>query len=199
MGMSEPGTRKAAAVAIPLIALVILALFGVSVLISSGLGLRISLGLPVLARAIGGVFVVAGLALMGWVFLHRGPSSVIVSTYITFTKILRRVPVADRAGRTEPLVVSGPQKYVRSPLYLGVVVMVFGWALFSSNTFVFVATVILLLWFGAVLIPFEERELKALFGEAWEAYVDETPMLIPFTKRKRWRARNRPPAGAHSA
>jgi len=182
--MPTPSMRKAAAIGFPLIAMLVIALFGLSYLISAALGLPFSLGLPTAVRVIGGVIVVAGLALMGWVFIHRKPGSVIVSTYITFTKLLGRLPVADKAGRTEPLVVSGPQKYVRSPLYLGVVVMVLGWAAFSSNTFVFVATVALLLWFGLILIPFEERELEVLFGEEWERYVRETPMLIPFTKRK---------------
>jgi protein-S-isoprenylcysteine O-methyltransferase Ste14 len=182
--MSEPTARKAASIAFPIIVLVVLTLFGASYVLSSALGLPSSLGLPVAARAVGGVVVVAGLTLMGWVFSYRRPSNVIVSTYITFAKIFRKVPLAERAGRTEPLVISGPQKYVRSPLYLGVIVMVLGWAILSSSTFVFVATVVLLLWFGLVLIPFEERELKALFGEQWVKYVDETPMLIPLGKRK---------------
>jgi protein-S-isoprenylcysteine O-methyltransferase Ste14 len=117
--------------------------------------------------------------------MHRGPANVIVSTYVTLSKLFRRVPVAEKTGRTEPLVVDGPQKYVRSPLYLGVVVMVLGWALVTAFPFVFVATMILLLWFGLVLIPLEERELQALFGEQWRRYSEETPMLIPFTRRKR--------------
>ena len=181
-----PGTsvRIAAAVAGPIIVAVVSVLFGVSFLLSTLLGLPFSLGLPTVVRIIGGVTVLAGMAMMVWVFRCRGPAAVVVSTYYTFTKLFRRIPVAEKAGRTEPLVVSGPQKYVRSPLYFGVVVMVLGWALLTAYTFVFVATVVLLLWFGLLLIPFEERELKALFGEEWKKYSDETPMLIPFTKRK---------------
>ena len=127
----------------------------------------------------------AGIALMGWVFSHRRPGSVIVSTYITFTKIFWRAELAEKAGRNEPLIVDGPQRYVRSPLYLGVIVMVLGWAILSNGTFVLVATFVLLIWFGLVLIPFEERELRALFGKQWENYTEVTPMLVPFTKRKK--------------
>ena len=127
----------------------------------------------------------AGLGLMGWVFGHRRPEKVIVSTYITFAKIFGRAKLAERAGRTEPLIISGPQKYVRSPLYLGILVMILGWAMVSNGTFVLVATLALLSWFGLVLIPFEERELKALFEKQWEEYAEETPMLVPFTKRKK--------------
>ncbi len=181
-----PGTsvRRAAAVGGPLIAAIVSVLFGASFLLSTLIGLPFSLGLPVAVRVVGGVIVLAGMGVMVWVFRYRGPADVMVSTYYTFAKLFRSIPVAEKAGRTEPLVVSGPQKYVRSPLYLGVVVMVLGWALLTAYTFVFVATVVLLLWFGVVLIPFEERELQALFGEEWKKYSDETPMLTPFTKRK---------------
>jgi protein-S-isoprenylcysteine O-methyltransferase Ste14 len=183
--MSEPSVERAAAVTIPLIAVVISILFGVSYLISTLLGLPFSISLPLAVRAVGGVMIVAGLLLMGWVFRRRSPAKVIVSTYITFTKLFGRAPVSERTGRTEPLVVDGPQKYVRSPLYFGILVMVLGWGLLTGNSFVFVATVVLLLWFGLFLIPFEERELKALFGEEWTNYSKQTPMLIPFTKRRK--------------
>jgi protein-S-isoprenylcysteine O-methyltransferase Ste14 len=183
--MAEPSARKAAAVAFPFIAVVILFLFGISLLITIVLGLPRSLGLPIPVRIFGGVILLAGLGVMGWLFRYRGPSNVIVSTYVTFTKIFRRTPIAERSERTEPLVVGGPQKYVRHPLYSGVVVMVLGWAVLTSLTFVLVATLAVLLWFRFLLIPFEERELNALFGEAYRKYSDETPTMVPFTKRKK--------------
>jgi protein-S-isoprenylcysteine O-methyltransferase Ste14 len=181
----EVGVRRAAAITIPVIAVVISILFAISYLLSTFLGLPFSLDLPVVARLAGGVIVLVGLAIMGWVFRHRSPANVIVSTYITLTKLFRRVPVPEKAGRTEPLIIDGPQRYTRNPLYFGVVVMVLGWALLGTYTFVFIATLVLLLWFSLVLIPFEERELRTLFGEQWLKYSEETPMLVPFTKRRR--------------
>ena len=59
------------------------------------------------------------------------------------------------------------------------------WALMGEDAFVLIGAVVLLLFFRLVLIPFEERELRALFGEQYRKYSDEVPMLIPFTKRKR--------------
>jgi protein-S-isoprenylcysteine O-methyltransferase Ste14 len=32
------------------------------------------------------------------------------------------------------------------------------------------------------MIPFEEKELLALFGDQYARYVDGVPMLFPFTK-----------------
>ena len=133
------------------------------------------------------MILVAGLSIMAWVFEHRNPRNVIVSTYVTFTKIFGRTPLGERAGRTEPLVISGPQKYVRNPLYFGVIVMVFGWAVLTGYSYIFIATVVVLIWFGVVVIPFEEKELHALFGREWENYSQATPMLFPLTKRVRKR------------
>jgi len=185
--MADEKTRTARAVAIggPMIIALVFALFGVSYLLSSILGFPFSLGLPLTAKIAGGAIILTGLAVIAWTFANRSPANVIVSTYITFTKALRRIPAAEMAGRTERLVVSGPQKYTRNPLYFGVVVMVFGWALLTEYSFVFVATLAFLVWFAIILIPFEERELQALFGEEWRRYSEETPMLIPFTKRRK--------------
>lgn len=181
----ESRLGRAVVVAASFILILVLVLFAISYLVSALLGLPSSLNLPPVVRIIGGVTVVAGLATMGWVFSYRSPVVMITSTYVTFLKLFRRVPVADRSGRTEPLVVAGPQKYVRNPLYFGVVVMVFGWALVGGYTFVFVATLMILLWFRFVIIPFEEKELLVLFGERYAKYASEVPMLVPFTRRKR--------------
>ena len=183
--MRETRVEGTAMLAIPIVALVILTLFAVSYLLSSLAGLPFSLNFPVALRLVGVVIVLAGLSVMGWVFSHRNPVNVMVSTYVTLTKLLRRTPISERAERTEPLVIDGPQKYMRNPLYFGVIIMMFGWSLVSARPFVLIATIILVLWFRLVLIPFEERELKALFSEQWEKYSDETPMLVPFTKRGR--------------
>ena len=183
--MAEPRLGRAVVIATSFILLLVLVLFAISYLVSALFGLPLSLSLPPVVRIIGGVTVMAGLAMMGWVFSYRSPVMMITSTYVTFLKLFRRVPVADRSGRTEPLVVAGPQKYVRNPLYFGVVVMVFGWALVGGYTFVFVATLMILLWFRFVIIPFEEKELLALFGERYAKYASEVPMLVPLARRKR--------------
>jgi protein-S-isoprenylcysteine O-methyltransferase Ste14 len=183
--MASHSVGRALAVAGPVILLLLGALFAVSYLITAVIGLPPSLAPPLGVRILGGVVVVLGLAAAGWVFVYRSPASMVVSTYITFRKLFMGAPVSEPLGRTEPLVVAGPQKYVRHPLYAGVTAMTFGWALFGGTTFVLVGAVGLLLWFWLILIPFEEKELRALFGEQYDRYIRDVPMLIPFTKRKR--------------
>ncbi len=176
---------RAAAIAGPTILLIVFALFAISYLITTLAGLPVSLGLPLWVNVFGGAMVVAGLGLAGWVFRYRSPATMITSTYITFTKLFRKIPIAEASSRTEPLVVSGPHKYVRNPLYFGVIVVVFGWALLGGYTFVLVASIVILLWFRFVMIPFEERELRIIFGEQYAKYAAEVPMLFPLTRRRR--------------
>lgn len=178
------GAGRAAAVAAPIILMIVVSLFGLAYLVSALLGLPISFNPPLVVRVFGGVAVVAGLGVAGWTFVYRSPADMVVSTYITFTKLFKRTPISELSGRTEPLVIKGAQAYVRNPLYFGVVMMTFGWALVGGYTSVLVAGVFVLVWFW-FLIPFEERELRALFGDQYKRYAEEVPMLFPFTKRRR--------------
>ena len=181
----RPSVGKAAAVGFPVIVAVTASLFALSYCLTYLLGAPQKLDFPLAAQAAGGALVLAGLTLTAWTFWNRNPANVILSTYLTLTKLFRRSAISDGAGRMEPLVVTGPQKYTRNPLYFGVVVMVFGWALVGSYTFVLVAAAVLLVFYSLLLIPFEEKELLALFGGQWERYSRETPMLLPFSKRRR--------------
>jgi protein-S-isoprenylcysteine O-methyltransferase Ste14 len=176
---------KAALVGIPTISLVVVALFSAGYLLSLLLGLPLSLGFPLWVRATGGALILAGLSVMGWVIRRRGVAEVLVSTYVTFTKMAKGAPMEAPSGRVEPLVVSGPYRHVRHPLYFGVVVMALGWGLLTAYPFVLVATVVILAWFSFVIAPFEEKELRALFGDQYRTYAEEVPRMIPFTKRRR--------------
>ncbi len=183
--MTEVGLGRAAAVAGLTIIILLTSLFAISYIVSTLLGFPVSLNFPLVVRVAGGLLAVTGLAVAGWTFRYRRPSDMIMSSYVTFTKLFWRKPIADQLGRAEPLVVVGLQRYVRNPLYFGVIVMTFGWALVGGYTFVLVAAVALLLWFRAILIPFEERELLALFGEQYVRYRNEVPMLVPFSRRRK--------------
>ena len=107
------------------------------------------------------------------------------STHVTFRKMFGITQVAESSRRTERLVVEGPQKYTRNPLYFAVLLVVLGWGLAAASTEVLVWSAVLLAWFSLILIPFEENELQTLFGEQYARYAESVPMLVPLTKRKR--------------
>ena len=104
------------------------------------------------------------------------------STYVTIMKAIKRINVKEHLGRTEPLTILGPYKYVRNPLYFGVFLLLVGWWLLLDYIFLFFAALFLFLWFRFILIPFEEKELMAIFGDQYEKYMKQVPTIIPFTK-----------------
>jgi protein-S-isoprenylcysteine O-methyltransferase Ste14 len=68
-------------------------------------------------------------------------------------------------------------------MYFAVVVMVLGWWLVLDYTFVLILAVLLALWFNLVVIRFEEQELRAIFGQQYEAYAKSVPRFIPSFRR----------------
>jgi protein-S-isoprenylcysteine O-methyltransferase Ste14 len=77
------------------------------------------------------------------------------------------------------LVVRGPYRYVRNPMYIAVALMILGmtrWLLAPG----------LLLYFAAVIVAFhlfvvlyEEPKLRRLFGAAYEGYLRKVPRWLP--------------------
>ena len=156
------------------------------------LGVPSSFGFVFPIRLAGVLVLASGFGLLGWLFKSRKPVHILTSTYMTLVKAIGRVPLGDSEGRTESLVVRGPYKHVRHPLYLGVVSLIVGWWLLLDYAFLLLSAIFMFLWFNFVVAPFEERELRAMFGEEYEQYTNEVPRMIPFTKRKRSRKAKRP-------
>ena len=157
--------------------------YGVWLLLAS-MGYTLTFDLPMLVRLLGAVPILFGLFVAGSTTRYRKPREILDSTAVTFLKLLRREPLEDR-GRTEPFRPVGPYRYVRNPMYFGVVAMAFGFCVLLSSATILLWDVALGLWFTVVLIPFEERELDALFGEGYRAYKKQVPMLFPTGRRFR--------------
>jgi hypothetical protein len=68
-------------------------------------------GFPLLVRLIGVVLLLSGFILLGWLFRYRRPMDILVSAYVTFSKVRReRMRLEERSSRTEPLLVKGPYR-----------------------------------------------------------------------------------------
>ncbi len=178
------GKMRASILALFIILALISIFFLIASLISKILNLPSSLNLPAALRVVGAVLMGVGIALILWLLKYRRPVTMLVSTYFTFRKLFTRTPIEEISGRAEPLIISGPQKYVRHPLYLGAIIVFLGWGLLTGTTSNLTATLFILLWFRLVQIPFEEKEMRALFKDQYVKYMHDTPMLIPFTKQK---------------
>lgn len=167
---------------LPITALV-LALYMAGMGVGLLLGLPADLGLPVPIRALGVLPIGYGLGMLAWVIRFRGVDPVVESTWATFRKLFRRLPLETMGGRTEPLVVAGPYRFVRHPLYSGVDGLTFGIAVLVDHPWAYLGALALGLWFLLILAPFEERELRVLFGPAYGEYMRRTRRFLPIRRR----------------
>ncbi|MEE2692659.1 MAG: isoprenylcysteine carboxylmethyltransferase family protein [Pseudomonadota bacterium] len=80
---------------------------------------------------------------------------------------------------TRRLVVSGLYRHVRNPMYVCVLALILGQALFfGSATLIAYATVVWLA-FHIFVVFFEERRLAREFGDAYAVYRRHVPRWIP--------------------
>lgn len=181
--MSKPQTR--AFILVPVIVVTLLATFFIlSYLVTIVVRIPFSFGFPLPIRVLGLLVLAAGALFYAWLFRYRPPRQILVSTYVTFSKLGTRTPLEALSGRTEPLIIEGPYRFVRHPIYFDVVLLIFGWWLLLDYSSLLVAAVMLFAWFHFVVAPFEEKELRAIFREQYEQYAKQVPRLIPFTKRR---------------
>lgn len=116
---------------------------------------------PVLA-AIGAAVFACGLGLAVWARIHLGRNWGMPMT-----------------RRVEPeLVTSGPYRFVRHPIYSGLLLGLIGTALATDLLGLIVAVVLTAYFYYSASV--EERDLIATFPKAYPAYRTATKMLIPF-------------------
>jgi len=73
-------------------------------------------------------------------------------------------------GQETTLVTSGPFRYSRNPIYLGMLLWVLGLAMLLGSLVVFAFPVLLFVLANFVIIPMEERRLMETIGEPYAAY-----------------------------
>ncbi len=181
LGASVP--RRTSYLAVPVIAGLVSLLYVAAYVVLALLGVPADLSLPWPVRLIGLPLLAYGVAMAAWVVRFRGPGAILESTWATLVKLIGRAPLGAAAGRTEPLVVAGPYRLVRHPLYSGVDGLTWGLAFLAAHPWAFLGALALALWFLLVLAPFEEKELCALFGPAYSEYMRRMRRFLPLPRR----------------
>jgi protein-S-isoprenylcysteine O-methyltransferase Ste14 len=69
------------------------------------------------------------------------------------------------------LIVRGPYRITRNPMYLGLTIAALGMAILVGSWPMLAAPVAVFLTANFVHIPFEEAKMRRQFGEAYDAYV----------------------------
>jgi len=85
---------------------------------------------------------------------------------------------AERNGVPQRLVVEGPYRYVRNPLYDGDLCLIIGAALLSRSWALVLVAALYLAQF-ALQLPLEERELGERFGVPYHRYCELVPRFFP--------------------
>ncbi|WP_350557643.1 isoprenylcysteine carboxylmethyltransferase family protein [Psychrobacter sp. CAL346-MNA-CIBAN-0220] len=75
------------------------------------------------------------------------------------------------------LVTSGIYQYSRNPMYLGLVLILLGWALYLSHVLAFVLLPVFIIYMSRFQIQAEEKIMMQKFGDKYQAYL---------TKVRRW-------------
>lgn len=90
------------------------------------------------------------------------------------------------APRTRRLVIVGPYSYTRNPMLFGLLVLLVGWGIILGSVS---ATLFSPLILVALLLLhfkfFEEPGLWRRFGEDYEGYRHQVPLILPFKRRVR--------------
>ncbi len=86
-----------------------------------------------------------------------------------------RAQAPERDLPAEPLVTSGLNGVVRHPLYLGLLLLVWG----DVHAPLTLATASFATLYVLIGIQFEEKKLRRLYGPTYDAYRTAVPMLIP--------------------
>jgi protein-S-isoprenylcysteine O-methyltransferase Ste14 len=79
---------------------------------------------------------------------------------------------------TGALLVGGPYRYVRNPLYLGNLLMAIGFGLLATP-YGFAIIIVGHAIFITMLVKHEAKGLRATFGPAYDAYVRVVPAIVP--------------------
>jgi len=110
----------------------------------------------------------------GWIIVASGIGSMIFAV-LALTKNKTTIFPGEKPSA---LVTSGPFSFSRNPIYLLDVVVAMGAAVILGSLSAFVAPLICFLVLNFLVIPYEEKKLKTLFGSAYKAYLNSVRRWI---------------------
>jgi hypothetical protein len=90
-----------------------------------------------------------------------------------------RIYAAGFIFKNKQLASNGPYALVRHPLYLGNILILFGFALAAANLYVWLGVIIFfLIWYPAA-ISYEDGKLERIFEDEWREWSKNIHAIIP--------------------
>jgi len=119
-----------------------------TLVLCKGLDMLLPNPVDIYAPTLGAVIALPGLALVFWAWLHF------------FLNKTTPIPT----GEPSTLVASGPYRFTRNPMYLGLVIILASVAFFTGSLFYFLSPVGFFMVVNRLFIPYEEARLERIFG-----------------------------------
>jgi len=82
------------------------------------------------------------------------------------------------------LVVRGLYRYVRNPMYVGILSILLGEALLFASQRLFEYAAVAFIFFFLLVVLYEEPVLRNKFGESYRQYCKKVPRWIPWRIEK---------------
>lgn len=82
------------------------------------------------------------------------------------------------------LVIRGPYRYVRNPMYVGVLTVILGWTVLYKNPRLFLYMSFVALIFHLFIVLYEEPHLRSVFGNEYENYCTRVGRWLPRNIRR---------------
>jgi protein-S-isoprenylcysteine O-methyltransferase Ste14 len=95
-----------------------------------------------------------------------------------------RLWASGHVKKNKMLATDGPYAFVRHPLYVGNILVLFGFCVASMLWWSYVLMVFLLWFYYPPAIAYEDKKLQGIFGEQWENWSRDIHALIPTFKSK---------------
>jgi len=92
---------------------------------------------------------------------------------------LIRMWASGHVKKNKELATDGPYTYVRHPLYVGNILILFGYSVASNMWWSFVLMAFLLWFYYPPAISYEDNKLKKIFAEQWVEWSQNIHALIP--------------------
>ncbi len=117
------------------------------------------------------------------VLLIAGGAAVMLESVVRFVRRGRGtlVPTAP----TQDLVISGLYRFVRNPMYVGVLAVVAGEALLFASPWLLSWAVLLAIVFHLFVVAYEEPTLRRAYGHDYDQFCAQVPRWLPSLRRTR--------------
>jgi protein-S-isoprenylcysteine O-methyltransferase Ste14 len=116
------------------------------------------------------------LAVIGLLIMVAG-AAVLVNAFVRFAWEGRGTPAP--VAPTEELVITGPYRWVRNPMYLAVLAVIIGQALLLRQVTLLIYAAVVAAAFLTFVKLYEERVLLERYGEEYRRYQAAVPGWIP--------------------